>query len=203
MGKLIEGSPNVNVGGPSTAAATASTAASPTATPEQVQEIQTLIDEAKKLEAEGKLDEAAAKKQEAIDKAIKAYRIDTSQTKGVTYDSSVSGEAVTSPEGSVRVGDEAFRNPAWLGSSIGYESEVHVNQQLQQGKWYTGEKGTALQEVQAYDYEIDNAKRYGTSAADLEDLKQRRNDNYNILDKEYQNRADVKNYDMKPGEEND
>jgi hypothetical protein len=157
------------------------------ATKDQIKEIQDLIDQ--------------GKKQEAIDKAIKYYGIDTSKTKSVTYDPNNSGEAVTSPDGTVKVGDKAFSSPGWLGSSIGHEVEIHVNEQAMKGRWYTGPQGTALQEVQAYDYEISNAKRYGTTATDLADLQKRRTDYYNQLNSDYQGRADAHNYVMKPGEE--
>jgi hypothetical protein len=95
-----------------------------------------------------------------------------------------------------------LHRPAWLGSSIGHEVEIHVNEQAMKGRWYTGPQGTALQEVQAYDYEISNAKRYGTSPADLADLKKRRSDNYSQLNAYYKTQADAKNYVMKAGEEN-
>ena len=162
-----------------------------------------LINQAKKLEAEGKTAEAAAKKQEAIDEAIKVYNIDTSKTKSVTYDPAERDMASTSPDGDVTVGDGAFRNPAWLGSTIGHESEVHVNEQGAKDKWYEGEEGTAVQEVQAYDYEIANAERYGTNSADLEQLKRARQRQYNKLSDEYKQRVDGNppNYDMKPGDE--
>lgn len=143
------------------------------------------------------------KKQEAIDKAIKYYKIDTSKTKSVTYDPKNKGEAVTSKDGTVKIGDKAFSSPNWLGSSIGHEVEIHVNEQAKKGNWYTGTQGTALQEVQAYDYEIANAKRYGTSKKDIADLKARRAAYYSELNSDYKARADAKNYLMKPGEEND
>src|SRR6185369_1525317 len=85
------------------------------------------------------------KKQEAIDKAIKVYNIDTSHAKSITYDASVSGEAVTAKDGTVRVGDVSFKDAGWLGSSVGHEVEVHVNQQAHLGNWYTGPVGTDLQ----------------------------------------------------------
>jgi len=168
------------------------------------QSVQYLIDQAKVLEAAGKLPEAAAKKLEAINEAITVYGIHTANAKSITYDKTVSGEAVTASDGSVRIGDEAFRNAAWLGSSVGHEVETHVDQQAALGKWYTGPEGTAVQECQAYDYELANAGRYGTSAADQADLQKRRDDYRSQLSPEYQSRVDghPPNYDMKPGEEN-
>lgn len=163
-----------------------------------------LINQAKQLDAEGKTDEAAAKKQEAIDEAIDIYDIDTSNTKSVKYDPTVSGEGLSSADGEVTIGDDAFRDPAWLGSTVGHEAEVHVNEQGAKDKWYNGPEGTAIQEVQAYDYEIANADRYGTSEADVAEARRRRQEHYDQLSDEYKQRVDgdPPNYDMKPGDEN-
>jgi uncharacterized Zn-binding protein involved in type VI secretion len=141
------------------------------------------------------------KKQEAIEQAVKHYGVDISQAKTVTYDPTVKGEAVTSNDGRVRVGDKAFASPGWLGSSIAHETEVHVNEQAKKGKWYTGKQGTAIQEVQAYDHEIANARKYGLTDSEVNDLKKRRKRDYDELDPEYQKRADKGNYDMKKGDE--
>lgn len=169
-----------------------------------VSRLNSLINESKQLKAEGKDAESAAKKQEAINEAIDVYNIDTSNAKSVKYDPTVSGEGLSSSDGTVTIGDDAFKDPAWLGSSIGHESEAHVNKQGAQGKWYTGPEGTAIQEVQAYDYEIANADRYGTSPENLAELKRRRNAYYNQLSDQYKQRVNGNppNYDMKPGDEN-
>lgn len=165
--------------------------------------------EADKLEADGKDDEAAKKreesaklKQKAIDKAIDAYDIDVSNAKFVKYDAATAGEGGANKKGEIRLGDAAFSSASWLGSTLGHESEIHINEQLKKGNWYTGAQGTALQEVQAYQYEIDNAKRFGTSKKDLKDLKQRRKSHMSVLSNDYKERARDENYTMKPGEEN-
>jgi hypothetical protein len=144
----------------------------------------------------------AGKKQEAIDKALKHYNIDTSNTKSVKYDSTVKGEAVASKDGTIRVGDDAFASPGWLGSSLSHEIEIHINQQAKKGNWYTGPQGTALQEVQAYDHEIANAKKHGLTKAEVKDLKKRRKSYYDQLNPEYKKQADKGNFVMKKGEEN-
>lgn len=170
-------------------AAKAAVEAAAKARAEAIKEVQSLID--------------SGKKQEAIDKAITAFGIDNSNVKSLTYDSTVSGEAVATKDGTVRVGDEAFRDAAWLGSSLGHEIEIHVNEQAMKGNWYTGAIGTPLQEVQAYDYEIANADRYGTTKENLEDLEKRRAEHYDQLPDEYQKRVDAGDYTMKKGEEGD
>lgn len=152
-----------------------------------VAEIQRLID--------------SGKKQEALDKALEVFAIDTSHAKSITYDSSVSGEGAAQKDGTVGIGDDAFKSPGWLASSAGHEVEVHVSQQAHLGKWYTGAIGTPLQEVQAYDYEVASGDRYGLSADEKKDVADRRDDHYNGLPQEYKDRVDAGNYDMKPGEE--
>lgn len=155
--------------------------------PEKVKEVQDLI--------------ASGKKDEAIQKAIEVYGVDKSQAKKIVYDASVTGEAETSQDGTITVGDKSFSSPGWLASSAAHESEVHVNKQGKAGKWYTGPMGTAIQEVQAYDHEIANAHKYNLTTAEIAELKKRRLDYYNQLDADYKKRADEENYDMKPGED--
>lgn len=165
--------------------------------------------EADKLEAENKDEEAEKKreasaklKQKAINKAIDAYDIDVSNAKFVKYDADTPGEGGANQRGEIRLGDDAFSSASWLGSTLGHESEIHINQQLEKGNWYTGDQGTALQEVQAYQYEIKNAKRFGTSKKDLKELKQRRKSHMDVLSDDYRARARAGKYTMKPGEEN-
>ncbi len=166
-------------------------------------EVQKMIDDANALQAAGKLPEAAALKQRAIDKAIKCYGIDISKTTGVKYDSTVSGEGETNGAGAVGIGDAAFTTAGWLGSTIGHEAEVHAGQQAAENKWYLGKQGTAMQEVQAYDYELKNAPRYGLSQDEIGDTIRRRDDYYNDLSDA--NKASVDgdpaSYDLPKGQE--
>ena len=92
-------------------------------------------------------------------------------------------------------------SPGWLGSTIGHESEVHVNRQMMKGNWYTGDIGTALQEVESYQYELDNVDRYGTSKTDQKNLEQRRRSHFDALPSDYQQRATNGDYTMKEGDE--
>lgn len=181
----------------------------------KVKQLQQLIDrlhrldkQAAKLQKQGKSDEAEAKRQEsaalkeqAIDQAIDAYDIDVSNAKFVDYDAGEDGEGGANRKGEIRLGDAAFQSGSWLGSTIGHESEIHINEQLQKGNWYTGKQGTALQEVQAYQYEIDNAERFGTSRKNLKELKRRRKSHLTQLSDEYPDRAGTGDYTMKAGEE--
>lgn len=167
--------------------------------------LSTIMNQAKQLESEGKTAEAAAKKQEAIDEAIDAYGIDTSKTKSVTYDPTETAQASTAEDGTITVGDGAFsEGPTLLGTTLGHEAEVHNNQQAEEGKWYTGPEGTAVQEIQAYDYELQNSDRFGHSEADIADIQRRRQAELDQLSQEYKDRVngDPPNYDMKPGDEN-
>ncbi len=166
-------------------------------------ELNDLMNEAKSLESNGKIAEAANTKQDAIDEAIKVYNIDTSKTTSVKYDSSVSGEAVTTSDGKVSVGDDAFRDPAWLGSSVAHETEIHVSEQAKKGNWYNGTQGTAIQEVEAYDHEIANGERFGTSEENMKDLKKRRKKYYDSLSSDNKARVDgdPPDYTLKAGEE--
>jgi hypothetical protein len=172
VGTLVEGSTNVFIGGPSTSAGTSYCAA----TPEQIKEIQGLID--------------AGKHQEAIDKAVQYYGVNVSNVNGkVLYDPN-RPDAATWPDRRVRVGKGHFRSPGWLASSIAHESEVHVNKQAMAGNWYNDQDGWALQEVEAYDYEIANAKRFGLTSAEIEELKQTRKSYYNSMSPAYPRQAD-------------
>jgi hypothetical protein len=94
----------------------------------------------------------------------------------------------------VRIGRAAFRSAAWLASTIAHEVEVHVNRQAMAGQWYTDPEGAALQEVEAYDYEIQNAARFGLSTAEVAELRERRRFYYQWLSAAYQAKADVGDY---------
>jgi hypothetical protein len=156
--------------------------------PEKVKEVQDLIN--------------SGKKEDALQKAMEVYGVDKSQAKKIVYDPTlVDEEATTSSSGKVRVGDVAFSSPGWLASSTAHETEVHVNKQGKAGKWYEGTMGTAIQEVQAYDHELENAHKYNLSEAEIKELKKRRKAYYDELNGDYKKQADEGKYDMKPGEE--
>ncbi len=112
-------------------------------------------------------------KQGAIQETIKQYGVDTSAMKGgPTYSAELEIDGKTHQDGTVQIGDSAFNSPGWLASTISHEN-LHA-QQLKDGRWYTDEKGTALNEVEAYDHELANADRFGLSAAETEAVRARR-----------------------------
>ena len=68
------------------------------------------------------------------------------------------------------------------------------NRQIEEGNWSWKDVGSAVLEVEAYDYEIANAKRFGLDEAMLRETVANRNDYYKQLPKKYRDRVDVANY---------
>lgn len=122
----------------------------------------------------------AGDRQGAIDEAIRQYRLDTSAANGpVTYDSEVSGEGLTDKDRTVKIGDDAFSSPAWLASSVGHEI-VHA-EQARDGRWNDTRQGVAMNEVEAYDWELQRVDEFGLSTAERETLARRRETKYGRL----------------------
>ncbi len=122
----------------------------------------------------------AGDRQGAIDEAIRQYRLDTSAANGpVTYDSEVSGEGLTDKDRTVKIGDDAFSSPAWLASSIGHEI-VHA-EQARDGRWNDTPQGVAMNEVEAYDWELARVGTFGLSTQERETLARRRATKYGRL----------------------
>lgn len=135
----------------------------------------------------------AKDRQGAVDEAIKQYDIDVSAIKGkATYDAKTDGEGLTLKDGTVTIGDEAFKSPQWLASSIGHEG-VHA-QQARDGRWDNSKQGVALNETEAYDWEIKNADRNGLTSAEKATLAERRATKYDRLTRSNKARADEGNY---------
>lgn len=123
-------------------------------------------------------------KQGAIQEAIKQYGVDTSAMKGgPTYSAELEIDGKTHQDGTVQIGDSAFNSPGWLASTISHEN-LHA-QQLKDGRWYTDETGTALNEVEAYDHELANAEKFGLSGAEVEAVKARRAESLEGLPNEF------------------
>jgi WXG100 family type VII secretion target len=137
----------------------------------------------------------AGKKQEAIDEAIRQYGVDTSSAKTGTpkYDSATSGEGGTTKDRTIKIGDDAFSSPGWLASSIGHE---HVHAQQAADRWYTGPQGTLLNEVEAYDWEIKNASRFGLTANEVKELEKRRKEHYDGLNADIKKIVDGGSYKL-------
>lgn len=160
---------------------------------------------AKAAAAKAAADAARAKKvQEFIDKgdkdgaiaeAIKQYHIDTSTAAAGTpkYDASTAGEGATSKDGTVKIGDDAFSSPGWLASSVGHEM-LHTRQAAD--RWYTDAQGTAINEIEAYDWEIQHAPDNNLTNAEVAELKKRRASYYNDLNDDNKKIVDGGSYKL-------
>lgn len=60
-------------------------------------------------------------------------------------------------------------------STIAHEAEVHFHLQAQNGIWWNDPQGIAMMEVQAYNYELANANRFGLTSDDIADITSSRN----------------------------
>jgi len=129
----------------------------------------------------------------AVDEAIKQYGIDVSAVNGkVAYSADTDGEGLTLAAGTVTIGDDAFTTPGWLASSIGHEA-LHA-EQIRAGRFNDTPQGVAMNEVEAYDWEIRNADRFGLSDTDRATINRRRDTKYGRLNADNQARADAGNY---------
>lgn len=129
----------------------------------------------------------------AVDEAIKQYGIDVSAVNGkVAYSADTDGEGLTLKDGTVTIGDDAFTTPGWLASSIGHEA-LHA-EQIRDGRFNDTSQGVAMNEVEAYDWEIRNADRFGLSEAEKATINRRRDTKYGRLSDDNKARADQGNY---------
>lgn len=200
------------------------------ATPEEVKAIQRLIDLAIDADSQAEIAEADAEaqkhrgdkgaretgnrahglrlkarrfRQEAITLAVAAYGIDIHHAKSVMYGQTIDGGSETDDDGNVTIGDDAFSSPGWLASSIAHEAEVHVGQQNAKGRNYGGNQGRALNEVQAYDWEIGQAKRFGLTKKQVESLRQLRSHYLDRLDRQHREQRQRGDYSLEKGHEED
>ena len=65
----------------------------------------------------------------------------------------------------IKIGERAFTSPGWLASTIGHEN-VHL-QQLVDGHYYGGDAGTALNETEAYNWELAHASQNGLTDSEI------------------------------------
>lgn len=118
--------------------------------------------------------------QDSIDFALKLYNIKIPRhVKHPTLDLSMPDRGLTVMEGlgrklEVKVGVGAFGSWALLGSTLAHEIEVHCHQNFSWIKFrdLVGLEGTKWAEREAYTHEIDNAKRFGLDAFDVENIEQ-------------------------------
>ncbi len=175
---------------------------------QEKKDIDKVFDDIKKAHDKGAKDDSddiKKLKTKAIELVDKGYKIpqDNAAEGYPKYDPDVSGEGVTIPEDTsgnkkgnkakVRMGEKAFTTPGWLASSKLHELVGHGAQSME-GRWPTTPKGKAIQEVEAYDLEIANAKANGLTDAEIADLKARRKTYYDKLDEDNQKKVDKKEY---------
>ena len=111
--------------------------------------------------------------QEAISLATELYGLNIRMPKrGVRFNPDIEGERRTDMHGNIDIGLDAFQSPGWLASSIGHEN-VRVNQ-LAEDRWGRDSKGGIVNEVEAYDWEIQNANTNGLTSSEKQDLTNRR-----------------------------
>lgn len=134
---------------------------------------------------------------DAIALASKYYNVDTSPSIGITHDAAVSGDGETSSDTRIVLGDDAFKSPGWLASTLEHEL-MHAQQA--KDRWYPGPQGAAINEVEAYDLEIRNAAKNGLSRSELADIKSRRKDYYDALSSDIQKRVDSGDYTLPSGQ---
>lgn len=122
--------------------------------------------------------------QESIDIAMKQFRIALPRhvvspkldrnvkDRGITIRTLVSEKAV------VRIGPEAFGSWALLGSTLAHEIEVHCIQDYMSILLMDslGLDGRTYAELQAYDYELANASRFGLSMYEIDYIFQIKNE---------------------------
>jgi hypothetical protein len=134
--------------------------------------------------------DAAQVRQEAIQLAIEVYGINTTHVNGAAkYDPTMGDEGSTNRFAEVKIGPAAFTTAGWLGSSIAHEEEVHALQaeekrfyvrepllgshldfgplQVKYGSLRVSPVGWALNELEAYNYELRHATSFGLNAAEV------------------------------------
>lgn len=129
------------------------------------------IDRARFYESAGLVEIGSQYRELAIADAIVAYDIDVSAANGVYYDPGLSSVGLTSLNGVVTIGPQAFDDAGTLGSSIGHEAEVHAVQLANNQLAMKSTFGRNLNEAQAYSYEVANADRYGLNPYEVRFLQ--------------------------------
>lgn len=172
-------------------------------TKEQKDEIDKVFDGIKKAHENGAADdsdEIKKLKTKAIELVDKYYKIPHDHINGdPTYDPGLNAEGSTGQTAKdkkkvkTRMGEPAFTTPGWLASSKLHEIVGHGGQAAS-GRWYTDAKGDAINEVECYDLEIENAKKTGLTDAEIQELKDRRKAYYDKLDEANQKKVDKKVY---------
>ena len=103
----------------------------------------------------------------------------------------------------VSIGEAALFDPSdgitpsipWLASTKIHEIMGHGSQAAA-GNWYEDDKGTAIQEIEAYDEELKHAKDIGLSDAEIDRIKKDRQEFYDQLNKANQKKVDKGDYKL-------
>lgn len=154
-------------------------------TSDQQKEIEKAIKDVQDALKGGDKDKIKDAKNKAILLTDKYFKIPQDNLDGdPTYDPDETSEGSSVPskanKGKIKVtlGEKAFfwspdgPNPAALASVKIHEILGHGAQNAG-GHWYTDDKGTAIQEIEAYQKELDNAKAIGLSDAEIAAIKER------------------------------
>ncbi len=145
-------------------------------------------------------------KERAVELAVIAYRIETDHVANIIVPGLREDEEQQQKDrvhgimdsGGVMIFHSAFQSASLLGSVIGHESEVHARQYTE-GRDYDDEIGFILNEIEALDYEINEAGRYGLSAAEIEeihDIRTKEMEKLQAISPAYADRARQGNYDL-------
>jgi hypothetical protein len=157
----------------------------------------------KERAAHAKRREVGGLRQRAINLAVVAYGIDITHVKSLLYDGDLDDNGQVDDEGNVTIGKPAFTSPGDLGTTIAHEAEAHVNRQNRRGHFYSGKVGNALNEVEAYDWEIVNAPRFGLTKDQVAGLRRNRAHYLPFLTPAQLQRRQRGDYTMEKGHEDD
>jgi hypothetical protein len=118
-----------------------------------------------------------------------------------TYRMDIPDGGVYLGNGIVWIGEDAFafHSAGWLAATIGHEA-VHATQDTD-GRLYFGHQGVPMNEVEAYDWELSNTARFGLAQAEIQEVRDRRDEEYYLLTPENQKRVDEGIYTLPAGQE--
>ncbi|HLG18043.1 MAG TPA: hypothetical protein VJH03_26615 [Blastocatellia bacterium] len=177
---------------------------------EQMKELQQAMDEVQKALKDGDAAKIKDAKNKLIQLTDKHYKIPSGNlSEEPSYDPDVEGEGETVRAGDDKkkvkttIGEPAFFDPTdgktpsigWLASTKIHEIGGH-GAQAADGKWYTDDKGAAINEIEAYDLEIKNAETTGLSKGEIDELKKRRQEWYDQLNEANKKKIDKGDYTL-------
>lgn len=130
----------------------------------------------------------------AVREAIKQYNIDASGFKDIKFDPHQNPklDAVVTEDGVMTIGPGAFRSPGYLASTVGHEA-LHIRQK-NEGRLINGDQGVNMNEVEAYNWELQNAEANGLSDMEIRTITRRRDSHYNKLSDANKERVGDGNY---------